>query len=942
MNFYTKHNNDLSDQKRKKETNIRAKIKEYFALNKVLSKNEFLNFVKFIELDEIWTTENGQKILWDKISSYALDKNIIDYEAALCGISDIFEEEEEEERNEEINDINNDLSDDNDLLSDIDLQSLHITNNSFEAEKKNIKNNNKINEKCFEEFLNSFRDKKEIIYGIKFINELFFRKYIDEDNLITIKNYKNFFKINKNDILKEIKNKYIFISIPNEILKDYFLLISKDKNDKSDEIMIEKSVIENINLIIKNNKEPKKNKIDLNLNDNKFRFQNKNNNEDISLKIDKLILSDINLINCINSIYDYSKQNKNLLDLAKEYIEKYIINLKNSIYKEIIFKEGEYKQKINDLKNINNNNSEKNVFIEENKKLKKQIDLLIKENLSLSNQIEDIAIKIESNKNKSKNEIILKNRENSKSPKIINIEKSNIDKNKNKIIIPPLKLKDKMNFNAENKNIINAQENDYLNNSSINNISSSKSTNKILETGKNSFNEIGTEEIAYSNLESSMNLNNITDQFLLDTTRLCNEEEQEKERIRYSLSNSSRILSNKKKDNMINYSDISDKLSGIKKDENEDNFYDYDGIDLEIQKYNNNLTDRNNRNNAFQNNHLLDIDNIDNNHWKNNNYNKAQSFYSPINNNPLKKKVKFTNEDIFYGYINKAIKNFSDFKYLFQIHKIQKLLYRYKEKLIYEEFFSDEINVYSLNTKKKKYILLITYNSFYFIKDDESLECAFRLIHNSLESIIISEKNFNLLQLSFSGGTDLIIETYQRIEILRFLQKIIDKGKFSRNLKITSSNNFYFRKRTGNLEQIPTIQNKLFLITPNFENAQKIGVLLKYKENFFSSSFQEKLVVLCSIGLIYFDESNKSPKIIPIVGTAIKFIVVQINKKLYCLKMKTINEEVHIFGSLAKREIFDWLKELAHFKKIYYMKMKQINNNFIKKKPKKKYKYYKY
>ena len=154
------------------------------------------------------------------------------------------------------------------------------------------------------------------------------------------------------------------------------------------------------------------------------------------------------------------------------------------------------------------------------------------------------------------------------------------------------------------------------------------------------------------------------------------------------------------------------------------------------------------------------------------------------------------------------------------------------------------------------------------------------------------------------------------------MQKIIDKEKFSGNLKITSSNNFYFRKRNGNLEQISTIQNKQFLITPNFENAQKIGVLLKYKENFFSSSFQEKLIVLCSIGLIYFEENNKSPKIIPIVGTAIKFIVVQINKKLYCLKMQTINDEVHIFGSLTKREIFDWLKEIAHFKKMYYMKMK--------------------
>ena len=83
---------------------------------------------------------------------------------------------------------------------------------------------------------------------------------------------------------------------------------------------------------------------------------------------------------------------------------------------------------------------------------------------------------------------------------------------------------------------------------------------------------------------------------------------------------------------------------------------------------------------------------------------------------------------------------------------------------------------------------------------------------------------------------------------------------------------------------------------------------------------------------MYFDENSKSPKeIIPVIGTSIKFIVVQVNKKIYCFKMKTINEEVHIFGSLQKREIFDWLKELAHFKKVYHMKMKQINPGFISK-----------
>ena len=71
---------------------------------------------------------------------------------------------------------------------------------------------------------------------------------------------------------------------------------------------------------------------------------------------------------------------------------------------------------------------------------------------------------------------------------------------------------------------------------------------------------------------------------------------------------------------------------------------------------------------------------------------------------------------------------------------------------------------------------------------------------------------------------------------------------------------------------------------------------------------------------MYFDDNLKTPKdIIPIVGTSIKFIVVQLQKKIYCLKMKTINDEVYIFGSLKKREIFDWMKKLAYFKKVYLM-----------------------
>ena len=201
---------------------------------------------------------------------------------------------------------------------------------------------------------------------------------------------------------------------------------------------------------------------------------------------------------------------------------------------------------------------------------------------------------------------------------------------------------------------------------------------------------------------------------------------------------------------------------------------------------------------------------------------------------------------------------------------------------------------------------------------------------NSLKSIMVSKKNFNLLNLSFKGGTDVIIETIRRIEMLRFIQIMIDKGIINKDLKITATNYFFMNKKNGTKEKIPTIKNNNFIITPNFENAQKVGILLKYKEGFFSSYFQEKLFSLCSIGLIYFDDDYKTPKnIIPIIGTTIKFIVVQLNKRIYCLKMKTINDENFILGSYQKKEIFDWLKELADYKKIYQLKMKQINPNFV-------------
>ena len=908
---------EKKETKETKENKTKSKIKEYFKKNDSLIKKNFNNFLIFIGLGQIWSTESEQKLLWDRIVSYTINKNNVDYEAVLCGISDFFEEEEDEMYDE------NNKSNDNDSLIDIDLQSLHMKSNSLEDES--IKDNN--NENCIDEFINNIKDKQEVIYGIKFINEIYFNKYLECDNLDVP------FMINKDNIFNEIQKKYQFINIPYDILQKYFNYIKSDSKEGKDEFCIDKSVIKYINVILNNENEDNKSKYST-----KSLYSNPSINfinNKISLNLEKLSLMDSYINGCIEAMIDFSN-NRNFLELAKKYVQNYINIIKNSIYDEIKKKENKYEEKIVTINHNNDNDQDKNEnLVIENSKLKKQNELLIKENLSLAKELEELNLQKENKENENDRKQIKRK---SLTPQKNNDGQNNLPKTKNIIVIPPLKLKEQ---NSDRNNLISTEhineisKVDTLKNDNSNfNLSKSKlhvakSTSILQVNGTSSFNDICFDELTNSQFNFSPNINNITDQFLLDTTRLCNEGEENKEeqqsnktkkieKDKYYGFNSQKNLS-KKKDNNLNDSLNSD-ISRIKSDENDENDEFYDNYDEEIdfgQNINNKYTNVNKNKKANK--------NI-------NSYNRALTINgsNAISNNLMKKKQKYTNEDIFYGYVNKTVKDFYDFKYLNHVHKVERLLSRNNDELINNEFLSDEIYVYFLNSKKKKVILLLTYNAFYFLKNDESLELILRKNNNSLESMIVSTKNFNLVLLSFNGGTDIIIETYQRIDFLKFFQKIIDKGKFSKNLNIISSNQFFFHKRNGTLENVPTIKNKTFIITPNFENAYKVGILLKYKESFFSGAFHEKLVVLSSIGLMYFDENNKTPKaIIPIIGTTIKFIVVQVNRLIFCLKMKTINDEVYIFGSLKKKEIFDWMKKLAYYKKVYHMKMKEINPKFI-------------
>ena len=321
----------IINKKDSKENETKTKIKEYFDINKSLTKNNFNDFLNYIGLGQIWSTEDEQKILWNKVAMYSVDKNNIDYEAALCGINDFFEEDDDNDVSEEINKFS-----DNDLLSDIDLQSLHIKSNYFEDDDNKKENSN--DENLIDEFINNISENEGNLYAIRFINELSFSKYlINKENDIENNNLSC---LSKNYIINEIKTKYKFINISNDILQNYFNYISKNIIDEKDKFIIDKKLIEYINVIINNKINNKKTAIKpLNLNQN---LSNDNKNiTNISANIEKLSAIDLNIFECIKAMVDM-KDNINFIELGIEYIEKYISKLKDKIYKEMKNKENEY------------------------------------------------------------------------------------------------------------------------------------------------------------------------------------------------------------------------------------------------------------------------------------------------------------------------------------------------------------------------------------------------------------------------------------------------------------------------------------------------------------------------------------------------------------------------------------------------------------------------
>ena len=955
--------NNINEKSTSRKDKTKSKIKEYFQKKDKLTKEDFDSFLSFIGLKEIWSAEEEQQFLWESIINKAKDKENIDQDDAWEGIIDVFEDEQEDDIKEQKEEI----SDTNLIIKNLDNSNSDLFNEE---------NNN--NENCIDEYLNSIKDNTRLIYGIKFINEIFLKKYII-NNTININNIKENeaeiengininletnnidnnqeeeleeskskdklikkIVINLDDILNEIKTKYRFIMIKNEELNNYFNNLVKHsssgtrksisscciiiKNNKSQQYYLDKEILTYVNTVLKINSEYK-------LKENEK--ESKENNEKIEIEYYEQIMEKIKQLDeAISDIFDIiisMDADNEFKYLLKMFNHNYIIPEKNILYNKLdeIIKEKKnnnkaYLEEENEIQlNINeiNNNNKSKTINDENYYLKEQIYNLKELNQNLINENNEL----KKNLPKDKNEIVLKNSK-------IKMTKLNIPKNNtNNYGIPNINSKNYISSREEenfrNKkigdensifNMLNQKSNSdntphcHTNRNPMNNLNLNKlikgnnnSNQNLLNDSNNtnngkssnlgnktsSFVDYAGEEFTNSRTDLfSVNGNNIKEKFLLETTEFGNEPGTP------TLTPRSTFLDNK--------DDASFCLGG-----DEHNIRIGSKISA-IHSYREN-----------NNSNINDFKNDSNKKLINFNRKKKMSF--GINTELFNNENDIDNEF-------KANKYKYDFKYLSLNKKIIKLLLHNNEFLNSFEIFSDEISYILNGEKKQKGILLITSQCFYILDDSTEMNCILRISHQLLSSLSIIKNNFNLLLLSFNEGSFIIIEIFSRIHLLEYLKELYYDYNYKK-ISINFCDSFNIKLK-NNLVYVYGLKNrKDIVLTPNFENAQKIGVLYKYQENFFSAYFDEKMVVLTNIGLMVFDKNNfnKPQIIIPIIGSGIRPITANDKKKLYCFKIKTINNETFIFGSNKNKEINDWMKELKSYKDLYETRMNNIIADFV-------------
>ena len=238
-----------------------------------------------------------------------------------------------------------------------------------------------------------------------------------------------------------------------------------------------------------------------------------------------------------------------------------------------------------------------------------------------------------------------------------------------------------------------------------------------------------------------------------------------------------------------------------------------------------------------------------------------------------------------------------------------------------KNIYSDQI--YSLGDKKKleKRLILLTPNKVYIIEEKNSIFDT-TLDKSQIDKIVISNQNLSILAfLTKNGKNDILLLTLRRMDLLYYLRdhyRISDKP-----LRFEYKDNFLIKinKKDFNI----SVKEKNFTTLSNFDGAIKIGYLQKLDSRLFKI-FNQRLVVLTSIGLIVFDDPKKPPeRLYPIIGSKISKASYEKYKKSNVFEIKTPAGETKVFAAYKEREMNSWIEEFEKVKEDFKKKMKKLD-----------------
>ena len=265
--------------------------------------------------------------------------------------------------------------------------------------------------------------------------------------------------------------------------------------------------------------------------------------------------------------------------------------------------------------------------------------------------------------------------------------------------------------------------------------------------------------------------------------------------------------------------------------------------------------------------------------------------------------------------------NNNDYYSLYQEEYVQKKLDEEKDKCTEFNIYSDQIYLLTAKKHLSKRYLLLTPNNLYIIEPKEMIFT--RVIKkNEISSIIISNKNINIIVFQLDNEENLLIETLRRMDLLYYLKEFYRSDSKAIAFKYEDKFSLKIKNKLINL----TVFDKIFTNLSNFDGAQKIGFLRKYKGKIITRIFTERLAVLTTIGLILFDDPTSPPeKLYPIVGSTIKKIEGNKYGRENCFEITLLSGAVKVFSAHKKRERDSWLQEFERIQKEFQDKMKKLD-----------------